>query len=113
MVGDAVLLLEGALVLLVDDDDAEIGIRQKQRRTRPDHPRSMAVGNRPPGGPPLRRGEVGVPQRRRHPDAPLETLPPLRRQREPRPQQSETRRGRKECCRKCTTRWAAEQKKKK
>ena len=33
----AVLLLVGRVVLFIDDDEAEIGIRQKQRRTRADH----------------------------------------------------------------------------
>ncbi len=45
----AVFLLVGLVVLLIDDDQAEIGIGQEQRRARADHDRHLAVGDRPPG----------------------------------------------------------------
>ena len=44
----AVFLLVGGVVLFIDDDQAEIGIGQEQRRARADHDRDFAVGDRPP-----------------------------------------------------------------
>ena len=45
MINDAVLLLVGAVVLLVDDDQAEAADRGKDRRPRPDHDGDVAAAN--------------------------------------------------------------------
>jgi hypothetical protein len=58
---DAVLLLVGRLVLLVDDDQTEIGIGQEQGRAGPDHHGRLARGD--PGEQP-----VALPSR--HPRVP-------------------------------------------
>ena len=42
LIGDAILLLIGLLMLLIDDDEAEIGEGQEQRRARPDHDAGLA-----------------------------------------------------------------------
>ncbi len=64
VVDDAVLLLVGALVLLVDDDQAEIGEGQKQRRARPDDRPRLPARDRAPGPLPLALGQARVPFRR-------------------------------------------------
>ncbi len=81
-VGHAVLLLVGAVVFLVDDDQAELGIRQKQRRTGADHHRNAAFGDRPPRPPPPCVAQFRMPQRRFAAEAPGEALQPLGRQRD-------------------------------
>ena len=55
VVAHAVLLLVGGVVLLIDDDQAEIGVGQKQRRARADHDRHLALGDRRPGARALAR----------------------------------------------------------
>ena len=49
VVAHAVLLLVGGVVLLIDDDQAEIGIGQEQRRARADRDRRLARRHRRPG----------------------------------------------------------------
>jgi len=49
VVAHAVLLLVGRIVLFIDHDQAEIGVRQKQRRARADYDADFAVGDRSPG----------------------------------------------------------------
>ena len=61
---DAVFLLEGGLVRFVDDDEAEVGVGQEQRRAGADHHLRFAAGDPPPGAPALRGAEVAVPRRR-------------------------------------------------
>ena len=48
MIAHAVFLLEAGLVRLVDDDQAEIGVRQEQGRTRADNHLAVACRQRPP-----------------------------------------------------------------
>ena len=48
-VTQTVVLLEGAVVLLVDDDDAQVGERRQHRRTGADHHLVRAVGAVQPG----------------------------------------------------------------
>ena len=86
MIDHALLLLERRLVLLVDHDQAEVGERQEQRRPRADHHRCGALGHRAPGHPADPRRQVRVPHRRRHAEAALEALQPLRGQRDLRQQ---------------------------
>ena len=61
VVVDAVFLLEARLMRLVDDDQAELGVRQEQRRARADDDLRLAAGDRPPGAAALGRAQVGVP----------------------------------------------------
>ena len=68
VIGDAVLLLVGGLVLLIDDDQAEIAIGQEQRRARAGHHRRLACGDR--------RLQPLAPARRSRPNA---TAPAARR----------------------------------
>ena len=82
VVGDAVLLLEARVVLLVDHDQAERRQRQEDRRAGADHDALAAFGDAPPGAPPRRRAELGMPQRRRPAEAHGETLEQLRGQRD-------------------------------
>ena len=49
VVAHAVLLLVGGIVLFIDDNEAEIGVRQEQRRARADDDGNFAVGDRLPG----------------------------------------------------------------
>ena len=74
------LLFEGGLVLLVNDDQAKVGEWQEQRRARAHHDRRRANIDRPPGGPPHPRRQIGMPHRRGHAEARGETVQPLRRQ---------------------------------
>ena len=71
---DAVFLLEAGLVGLVDDDQAELGIGQEQRRARADHDLRLAAGDPAPGAAPLRRAQVAVPGDGRAAEARLEAL---------------------------------------
>ena len=51
----AVLLLVGRVVLFIDDDEAEIGIGQEQRRARADDHLHLVRGDRRPGARALAR----------------------------------------------------------
>src|SRR5689334_8756420 len=53
LIGDAVLLLVGLLMLLIDDDKAEVGIRQEQGRARADDDAGLAADDGAPGAAPL------------------------------------------------------------
>ena len=86
VVGDAVLLLEGGLMLLVHHDGAEFGEGQEQRRTRADHHPRPALRHRPPAAAPLAGRQVRVPGERPRAEPRLEALHPLRRQRDLRQQ---------------------------
>ena len=77
VVDDAFLLLEGGLVLLVDDDQAEVGERQEQRGAGADNHGRGAVGDGAPGGAAGARGQVGVPDGGGDAEAALEALQPL------------------------------------
>ena len=61
VVADAVLLLVGGVVLLIDDDQAKIGIGQEQRRARADHHLRLAGRDRRPGARALSWRQLGMP----------------------------------------------------
>ena len=61
VVDDALLLLVGALVLLVDDDEAEVGERQKQGRARADNHLRLPACRRRPDALALALGQTGMP----------------------------------------------------
>ena len=82
VIAHAVLLFVGLVVLLIDDNEAEIGIRQKQRRARADHDRDFAVGDGLPGARALARRKFGMPFRRPHAEARSETVEELRGERD-------------------------------
>ena len=86
VIGDAVLLLEGRIVLLVDDDEAELAKGQEQSGTGTDHHTCFALENRPPGPPALEPAEVGVPFARRRAEARTKARAPLCAQRDLRQQ---------------------------
>ena len=82
VVDDAFLLLVGALVLLIDDDEAEVGERQKQSRARADnHPR-LAARRRRPDPFALALRQPGVPFGRSRAEAAAEPIEKLRGQRD-------------------------------
>ena len=58
VIGDAVFLLVGALVFLIDDDHAQIIERQKQRRAGARHHARLARGRRSPESRPLARTDA-------------------------------------------------------
>ena len=75
----AVLLLVGGVVLFIDDDEAEVGIRQKQRRARADDHAAPRRRHRMPGAGALARAELGMPFGRAHAEARREAVEELRR----------------------------------
>ena len=64
LIGDALLLLVAGVVLLIDDDEAEIGEGKEQRRAGADHELRLIFGNRPPHPSAHRRGKPRMPLRR-------------------------------------------------
>jgi hypothetical protein len=64
VVTHAVFLLVGGIVLFIDNNQAEIGVRQKQSRARADHDAHFAVGDGTPGARAQPRRQFGVPLRR-------------------------------------------------
>ena len=78
----AVLLLVGRVVLLIDDDEAEIGIGQKQRRARADHDRDFVRRHRRPGALARARRKLRMPFRRPHAEALGEAVERLRGERD-------------------------------
>jgi hypothetical protein len=77
VVDDAFLLLEGGLVLFVDDDETEVGKGQEQRGAGADDDGGGAFGDGTPGGAAGARCEVGVPDSGGDAEAALEALQPL------------------------------------
>ena len=77
VVDDAVLLLEGGVVLLVDHDETETAEGQPERRASTDHHRRPALGNGAPGLAPLARAKLGVPDRRVGAEARAKAREPL------------------------------------
>ena len=69
-------------MLLVDDDQAEIGERQEQRRARPDDRARFAARHRPPCAFALPLGEAGMPLARARAEAGGETVEELGGQRD-------------------------------
>ena len=82
VIAHAILLLVGRVVLLIDDDEAEVGIGQEQRGARADHDLDLAVGGRCPGPRAHARGEAGVPFGRAHAEALREPIEELRGERD-------------------------------
>ena len=64
VIDHAVLLLEGGVVLLIDDDQAEAAEGEPQRGACADHHLRPALGHRPPGLAPPPRADLGMPDRR-------------------------------------------------
>ncbi len=77
----AFLLFVGLVVLFIDDNQPEIGIRQKQRRARADHDRDFAVGDRPPRARAFPRRQFRMPFRRAHAEPRGEAVEELRGER--------------------------------
>ena len=71
---DPVLLLEARLVRLVDDDQAEPGVGEEQRRTGAHGDRGLPARDPAPGAAPLRRAQVRMPGDGRASKARLEAL---------------------------------------
>src|SRR5258708_14471668 len=82
MVDDALLLLEGDVMLLVDHDEAEIGKRQKQRRTRADNDHRAFFGDLAPCGAAFGMAEIGMPFDRRGAEARMKAREKLRAERD-------------------------------
>src|SRR5689334_25144114 len=60
MIGYAVLLLIGALMLFIDNDEAKLGPGQEQGRTCPDDDLRCSFGHRAPGPLALTRAHAGM-----------------------------------------------------
>ena len=69
-------------MLLVDDDEPEVGERQEERRARPHHQPRVAGRHRRPGPPPRRLRHPRVPLRRPRPEARLHPVEELHRERD-------------------------------
>ena len=82
VIAHAVLLLVGRVVLLIDHDQAEIGVGQEQRRARADHHRHLARRHRRPGARAHARRELRMPFRRPHAEALGEAVEELRGERD-------------------------------
>ncbi len=82
VIARAVLLLVGRIVLLVDDDEAEIGVRQEQRGARADDDTHLAGRDRAPGACAQPRRKLRVPFRRPHPEPLGEAIEKLRGERD-------------------------------
>ena len=80
MVARAVFLLVGGVVLLIDHDQPEIAVRQKQRRAGADDDAHLARGDRAPGARAQARRQLRVPLGRAHAEALGETVEELRGQ---------------------------------
>jgi hypothetical protein len=78
----AVFLLIGRVMLLIDDDQAEIGIGQEQRRARADHHLGLARRHRRPGARAFARRQLRMPFRRRRAEACAEAVERLRGERD-------------------------------
>ena len=64
VIKDALFLLVGCVVLLIDDDETELGIGQEQCRARPHHHRRGAIGDRAPSTTLLGETDLRVPHHR-------------------------------------------------
>jgi hypothetical protein len=81
-VAEALVLLVGLVVLLIDHDQSEIGIGQKQRGAGADHNRRLAGRDRGPVTLPRARRQFGVPFQRPHAKALREAVEELSGQRD-------------------------------
>ena len=80
MVARPILLLVSGVVLLIDDDEPEVGEWQKQRRTRADDHAHFAGRDRAPGALAPARRKRRIPFGRAHAEAGGETVEELRGQ---------------------------------
>ena len=78
----AVLLLVGGIVLFIDDDQPEIGVRQKQSRARADDDGDLALGDGLPSAGALARRQFRMPFRRARAEARGEAVQELRGERD-------------------------------
>ena len=82
LIAHPVLLFVGRVVLLVDNDQAQFGERQEQRRARADDDPRAAGGDGPPGVAPLSLSDIGMPLRRKGAKSVAKALQPLRAKRD-------------------------------
>jgi hypothetical protein len=82
MIAHAVFLLVGRIMLFIDHDETEIGIRQEQRRARADRDRRLARRHRRPSALAQALRELRVPFRRSHAETLAEAIEHLRRERD-------------------------------
>ena len=82
MVTHGIVLLVGLVVLFIDHDQAEIGVREKQRGARPDDDRGFARRNRGPVALPRSRGEFRMPLDRPHTETLRKAVQKLSRERD-------------------------------
>src|SRR5690606_24072581 len=80
VIGDAVFLLEGGIVFLVDDDETEIGEGQEERRARADDDGHAAFRDAAPDTAALARCKIRMPLRRTATEPRLETFEELARE---------------------------------
>ncbi len=78
----AVFLLVDRVMLFIDDDEAEIGIGQEQRRARAGDDADFAGGDRMPGAGADARAQLGMPLRRAHAEPRREAIEGLRGERD-------------------------------
>ena len=78
----AFVLLVGLVVLFIDDDEAEIGVGQHQRRARADHHMRLARGDRRPVARARARRQLRMPFMRPHAEARREAIEELAGQRD-------------------------------
>ena len=74
VVADTVVLLEAHFMRFIDNDQAQLGEGQEQRRARTDHHLRGPARHRPPSSASFGRFERGVPQHRRRAEAILEAF---------------------------------------
>ncbi len=82
MVMHAVLLLVDRVVLLIDDDQAEVRIGQEQRRARPGDDADLAARHALPGAGAQARAQLRMPFRRAHAESRGEAIEGLRGERD-------------------------------
>src|ERR1700736_2009148 len=80
VITNSLLLLIGRVVLLIDDNQSEVAVRQKQRRARSDDHADLATGDRAPGARAPARRQRGGPFGRAHAKALREAIEELRGQ---------------------------------
>ncbi len=78
----AFVLLVGLVVLLIDHDQPEIGVGQKQRGARADYDRRFAGCDRGPVTLPCARGQFGMPFQRPHAETQRKAIEELTGQRD-------------------------------
>src|SRR5260370_22922028 len=86
MIDDALLLLVGAVMLLIDNDEAEICEREKESRARADNHLGASLGDIAPGAPSVGMADIGMPLDGRGTEARLEAREELGAERDLREQ---------------------------